>query len=224
MDEDKPDTEESSKQTPEETPDGGSADGETSDDEEDGPGPELQTREKEAGEADEEQDEPAPEPEEKAQASDELLKTRERMLRIAADYENYRKRAKRDVEEAERKARVDVLKEILPVFDNLARAVEHGSEVQDAAPIIQGAQMVSRQFEENLEKFGLKRIESVGKPFDPSMHDAISQEVSDEAEPGTVIKEFLAGYMLGDRLLRAAMVVVAKAGPAGDDEPPDDAT
>jgi molecular chaperone GrpE len=155
---------------------------------------------------------------EKAQANDELLKTRERMLRIAADFENFRKRSKKDLEDAEHKARVDILKEMLPVFDNLARAVEHGGSVQDIEPIIQGARMVTKQFEENLAKFGLKRIESVGEVFDPSIHDAIAQEESDEARPGTIVKEFLAGYMLGDKLLRAAMVVVAKAGPGGGEK------
>lgn len=183
-------------------------------------------RKKPAGEAKDKPEEPE-EPEEeaggeedevkkarekKSQATDELLKSRERTLRIAADFENYRKRAKKDLEEAEHKARVSLLKEMLPVFDNLARAVEHGSEVQDAKPIIEGARMVTMQFEENLAKFGLKRIESVGKVFDPTIHDAISQEESHEAKPGTIIKEFLAGYMLGDRLLRASMVVVARAG------------
>ncbi|MBW2261478.1 MAG: nucleotide exchange factor GrpE [Deltaproteobacteria bacterium] len=152
---------------------------------------------------------------EKSQATDELLKTRERMLRIAADFENFRKRSKKDLQDAEHKARVDILKEMLPVFDNLARAVEHGASVKDLEPIIQGARMVTKQFEENLAKFGLKRIESVGKGFDPTIHDAISQEESEEAKPGTIIKEFLAGYTLGDKLLRAAMVVVAKAGQGG---------
>jgi molecular chaperone GrpE len=150
---------------------------------------------------------------EEAPKGDELLKTRERMLRIAADFENYRKRAKRDLEEAEHRARVEILKELLPVFDNLARAVEHGSDVEDIEPVLQGARMVTRQFEENLARFGLKRIEAVGEVFDPSLHDAIAQEESDEARPGTIVREFLAGYTLGDKLLRPAMVVVAKPGP-----------
>ena len=154
---------------------------------------------------------------EKAQANEGLIKTRERMLRIAADFENFRKRSKKDLTDAEHKARVDILKEMLPVFDNLARAVEHGDSVKDIEPVLQGARMVTRQFEENLARFGLKRIESVGEVFDPMIHDAIAQEESEEAKPGTIVKEFLAGYMLGDKLLRAAMVVVAKAGAGGGD-------
>ena len=132
------------------------------------------------------------------------------MLWMAADFENYRKRSKRDLRDAEDNARIEILKEMLPVFDNLARAVEHGAGVEDLAPIIEGARMVTKQFEENLAKFGLKRIEAVGEFFDPSLHDAIAQEATDEMEPGRVYKEFLAGDTLGDRLLRPALVVVAK--------------
>lgn len=198
--------------SPEEEPDEGP---------EEAPGPALAKRS-------EDEDEPEQALEkaekEKAQANEELLKTRERMLRIAADFENFRKRSKRDLEEAEHKARVGILKEMLPVFDNLARAVEHADSVQDVEPIIKGAQMVSKQFEENLAKFGLRRIKSVGEVFDPSVHDAIAQEESEEHKPGTVMKEFLAGYMLGEKLLRASMVIVAKPGGAkkkddgGDEE------
>ena len=228
MDEEKKDTEEK-KDAEEEEADESSEeeDGEEVDEEEDS------DDEEDEGDSDDEEEKPArpkfelaakpgkkeekeekAEPE-KAQANEELLKTRERMLRIAADFENYRKRAKKDVEDARHKAQVDILKEMLPIFDNLARAVEHGTGVADAEPVIQGAKMVTKQFEENLARFGLRRIESIGKTFDPSIHDAISQEESDEAAPGTIIKEFLAGYMLGDRLLRAAMVVVAKPGSGG---------
>ncbi len=146
----------------------------------------------------------------RSQMGDDLLRSKEKMLRVAADFENFRKRAKRDQDDAVHNARVEVLKEILPVFDNLARAVEHGENVQDIRPILDGAKMVTRQFEENLARFGLKRIRSVGDVFDPMLHEAIAQEETTEAQPGTIIREFLAGYMLGDRLLRAAMVVVAR--------------
>ena len=158
--------------------------------------------------------EPDPEPDPSAERirrlEEDLLKSKERMLRVAADFENFRKRTKKDTAEAEQRARVSILKEILPVFDNLSRAVEHGSSLKDPEPIFEGARMVTRQFEENLAKFGLRRIESLGKVFDPGMHDAIAQEESEECPPGTVIREFLAGYTLEDRLLRPAMVVVAK--------------
>jgi molecular chaperone GrpE len=199
------DAEEEAEEPSEDEQEGGD---ETSDEEEEKPArPKFELAAKPGEKEEQEKAEPA-----KAQANEELLKTRERMLRIAADFENYRKRAKKDLDDARHKAQVDILKEMLPIFDNLARAVEHGSGVDDAEPVIQGAKMVTKQFEENLAKFGLKRIESIGKTFDPTIHDAISQEESDEAAPGTIIKEFLAGYMLGDRLLRASMVVVAKPG------------
>ncbi len=215
------------KEPPEEEPGEESGDGDPGDEQE----PALVASKEPAGdEAGESSGDGEPEQEaagdasekDKAQANDELLKTRERMLRIAADFENYRKRSKKDLKDAEHKARVDILKEMLPIFDNLARAVEHGESVKDLEPIIQGARMVTKQFEENLGRFGLKRIKSVGEVFDPMVHDAISQEESDEAKPGTIIKEFLAGYMLGDKLLRAAMVVVARAGSTGGAKSKDD--
>jgi molecular chaperone GrpE len=156
-------------------------------------------------------------PDELERTREQLRLTKEKMLRLAADFDNYRKRARRDQEEAVHKARTDILKEILPVFDNLARAVEHGDSVQDIKPILDGAKMVSRQFEETLARFGLERIEAVGRVFDPAEHEALAQEQTDEVEPGVVLKEFLAGYKLGDRLLRAAMVVVAKAPDGSDD-------
>lgn len=148
--------------------------------------------------------------EERKRSSEELIKAKEKMLRVAADFENFRKRARKDQDEAVRSARVEILKEMLPVFDNLARAVEHGESVEDIQPVIEGAQMVTRQFEDNLAKFGLKRVKAVGEVFDPMMHEAIAQEDSTEVEPGVVVKEFLAGYVLGERLLRASMVVVAR--------------
>lgn len=152
---------------------------------------------------------------ERQRSGDELIKAKEKMLRVAADFENFRKRARRDQDDAVHSARVEVLKEMLPVFDNLARAVEHGDSVQDIAPILEGAKMVTKQFEENLARFGLKRIKAEGEIFDPMVHEAIAQEESTEVEPGVVLREFLSGYMLGDRLLRASMVVVARAPASG---------
>jgi molecular chaperone GrpE len=146
----------------------------------------------------------------KREAQDDLLKNKEKMLRVAADFENFRKRARRDQQDAVHRAQTDILKEMLPVFDNLNRAVEHATTVQDITPIIEGANMVTRQFEENLAKFGLKRIKAVGEIFDPMLHEAISQEETDEAPPGVIVKEFLSGYTLQDRLVRASMVIVAR--------------
>lgn len=143
----------------------------------------------------------------------ELAETKDRMLRIAADFENYRKRARREQEEARVKGREEVLKELLPVFDNLDRAVEAAgaqTEGASASAIVEGVAMVQKQFEDGLARFGLKRFSAMGEVFDPNFHEAVAQVESPDAAPGTVVQEFQKGYMLGERLLRASMVVVAK--------------
>src|SRR5678815_2730148 len=115
--------------------------------------------------------EPTPE-EQRAQlqaAHDEL---KDRLLRNAADFENYKKRAKKEVDEAQSRGRESVLKEILPVLDNLERALQHAPEKD---PLAVGVRMVEKQLLGALEKFGISRFSAVGQPFDPTLHDAIQQ-------------------------------------------------
>jgi molecular chaperone GrpE len=138
----------------------------------------------------------------------------DRYLRAAADLENSRKRHKRELDDARFDAKLRVLKEILPVVDNLERAVEHaGGDVDGDAKLkamVEGVQLVLRQFQTAFERLDVKPIEAEGQPFDPNLHEAISQLESDAA-PGTVIQVLQRGYRAGDRLLRPALVVVAKA-------------
>jgi len=158
--------------------------------------------------------EPTPE-EERAklqQAHDEL---KDRLLRTAADFENFKKRTKREMDEAQTRGREGVLKEILPVLDNLERALQHAAEKD---PLAVGVRMVEKQLLGALEKFGISRFSAVGQPFDPTMHDAIQQVETAEMPPGTVAMEFAKGYKAGDRLVRPAMVAVAKA-PAASAQP-----
>jgi molecular chaperone GrpE len=143
------------------------------------------------------------------------------LLRALADLDNARKRARREADEAARKAREDVLRELLPVFDNLERALQYVEGGADPKAIGKGIEMVLRLFEDTLSKLGGKRIHAVGQPFDPAQHEAIQQVESPEHPAGTVAREELAGYLFQDRLLRPAMVVVSKGPPsapaAGDD-------
>jgi len=139
----------------------------------------------------------------------------DRYLRGAADLENLRKRQKREAEDAKFETKNKVLKEMLPVVDNLERAIEHAaqsSEEVDPAlkPILEGVQLVLRQFTTAFERLDVTQVEAMDKPFDPNMHEAISQAESDAA-PGTVVQVLQRGYKSGDRLLRPALVVVAKA-------------
>src|SRR5438270_7697104 len=139
----------------------------------------------------------------------------DRLLRTAAEFENFKKRTKKEVDEASTRGREQLLKELLPALDNLARALQHAPA---GDPLAVGVMQTEKQLLQALEKFGVVRFTSVGKPFDPSLHDAIQQAETTEYPPGTVAQEFAPGYMLGQRLLRAAMVAVAKA-PAGDAPP-----
>ena len=134
----------------------------------------------------------------------------DRYLRPAADLENLRKRQRREVEDAKLESKGRVLKEMLPVVDNLERAIEHATTQAGTNPIVEGVQLVLRQFLTAFERLDVTPVEAAGQPFDPNLHEAISQQESDAA-PGTVVQVLQRGYKSGDRLLRPALVVVAKA-------------
>ena len=149
-----------------------------------------------------------------AAAEKDAKDNRDRYLRAAADLENMRKRQKRELEDARFDTKNKVLKEMLPVVDNLERAFEHagGQTEVDAAlrPIVEGVQLVLRQFQTAFERMEITPVEALGQPFDPNLHEAISQLESD-APSGTIVQVLQRGYRAGDRLLRPALVVVAKA-------------
>ena len=141
-------------------------------------------------------------------------KLKEQLLRTSADFENYRKRSRRDVEEARRRAKEDVLREVLLVIDNLERAVEASAAATDAKQVAEGVEMVLRGFDEVCSRVNMSRQSVLGEAFDPALHDAVQQLESPEYPLGTVSAQVRAGYMLDEKLLRPAMVVVSK-GPAG---------
>ena len=143
----------------------------------------------------------------------ERAKLKDQLLRTAADFDNYRKRARKDVELAERKGKEAVLREILPVIDNLERAVAASADAVDVQAVRDGVNMVLKSFEESAARLGIERVEAVGQRFDPNLHDAFQQVETDEVAPGTVVQEYQPGYKMGDKLLRPAMVVVARKVP-----------
>jgi molecular chaperone GrpE len=149
-----------------------------------------------------------------AESQAELGRVRDMLLRTAADFDNYRKRSRREMVEAEQRAREDLLRELLPVFDNLERAMQHADSATDVQGVVDGIRIVMRQFTETLGKLGVTRVESVGNPFDPAVHEAIQHLESSEHAPGTVMAEAQPGYRAGDRLIRPALVVVSKGSPA----------
>ncbi len=135
---------------------------------------------------------------------------KDQLLRTAADFENFRKRTRKDLEESERRGKEDAVRGLLPVIDNLERAVAAAAAAKDVAAVIDGVKMVLKLFEDQAGQLGLSRLTCVGERFDPSLHDAIQQKETDEHSPGTVVTEIVAGWRLGERLVRPAMVVVAK--------------
>jgi molecular chaperone GrpE len=160
---------------------------------------------------------PAPAPdrikelEEKLAAAEKEKKDNwDRYLRSAADVENMRKRQRREIDDAKHETKTKVLKEMLPVVDNLERAIEHAGGGGEKNPIVEGVQLVLRQFTTAFERLDVTVIDAMGQPFDPNLHEAISQQDSDQPA-GTVIQVLQRGYKAGDRLLRPALVVVAKA-------------
>jgi molecular chaperone GrpE len=157
-------------------------------------------------------EEAAADPLEVAQA--EAARLRDQLLRTAADFDNFRKRSRRELVDAERRSREDFLRDLLPVFDNLERATAHAETATDVKSLADGVNMVLRQFLDTLSKLGVERVQTQGVPFDPTQHEAIQHLETTEQPPGTVLHEVQAGYRAGDRLVRPAMVVVAKA-PSG---------
>ena len=132
------------------------------------------------------------------------------LLRTAADFDNFRKRTRREVDDARKAGREELLKEILPVFDNLERGIQSSQRATEVKAVADGLLMVLKQFENTLARMQITRVPTLGNMFDPSIHEAIQQVETDEQPPGTVVAEVQPGYMNGERLLRAAMVVVAK--------------
>jgi molecular chaperone GrpE len=146
-------------------------------------------------------------PEELLQQQIQELETR--TLRIQADYDNYRRRTLQEKEEFAKYASKNVVEKLLPVLDNLERALQASEGNADFDALKKGLDMVFKQFEMTLEGEGLTAIPSVGEPFDPNHHQAIMTVDSDEHEEGIVVEEVMKGYKLKDRVIRPAMVKVS---------------
>jgi molecular chaperone GrpE len=158
-----------------------------------------------------------------AQAPDELLAARDaeiaelkdRLLRAAAETENTRRRLERDKQDASAYAVTGFARDLLGVADNLRRALDaipaDARESESVRPILTGVEMTERELTNVLTRHGIKRVEAVGQKLDPNLHQAMIEVESDDAEPGTVVQELQAGYVIKDRLLRPALVSVAKA-------------
>ena len=135
---------------------------------------------------------------------------KDRWLRAAADLENTRKRTKREIDDAKIDAKFKVLKEMLPVVDNLERAIEHAGGPGEKNAIVEGVQLVLRQFTTAFERLEVTAIDAMGQPFDPNLHEAVSQQETNDTPEDHVVQQLRKGYRLRERLLRPATVIVAK--------------
>jgi molecular chaperone GrpE len=143
----------------------------------------------------------------------ELDALKDRYLRLAADFENYKRRSLKEREDLYNYGNENLIKELIETVDNLERALGHaqGSEEGvDGKTLVEGVQLTHRSLMRALEKFGLQRVEAEGEPFDPQVHEAIRQVESDEHPTGTVVAVDQKGYLLKDRLLRPALVGVSR--------------
>jgi molecular chaperone GrpE len=139
----------------------------------------------------------------------ELADTKDKYLRLYAEFENYKKKVQKDREELIKYSNESLVYELLPALDNLEMALKHSAE-KNSESLIKGVENTLRELNRILEKFGVKFVEAVGKPFDPAYHHAMSQVEREDVENNTVVEEFRKGYLYNEKVLRPSLVVVSK--------------
>jgi molecular chaperone GrpE len=142
----------------------------------------------------------------------EAAERHDQLLRLGAEFENYKKRVQKEKSDLIKFGNESLLKAVLPILDNLERAIDHGKKMNENGPLLQGVEITLRLFLTILERFGVKPAAAMGESFDPEKHEAVSQAESDQ-EPNRVISELEKGYLFHERLLRPAKVLVSKALP-----------
>lgn len=140
---------------------------------------------------------------------EELTQVQDRYLRLGAEFENFKKRSDREKQTSIRFANENLVSELLPVIDHLEAAILAANN-HSAESVVLGVQLVLKQLKDVLAKSGLKEFSSLGSPFNPNLHEALAERESNEHDAGVVLEEFQKGYMLNDRLVRPARVVVSK--------------
>lgn len=146
-----------------------------------------------------------------AALAEQVAGLRDQLLRSAAEIENVRRRAQRDVENAHKFAVEKLINDLFPVIDSLEKAVETAAATQGAEPIAQGVELSLKLFADTLTKSGVEQVDPLGEPFDPQVHEALAMVPNPDAEPNSVMEVMQKGYVLNGRLVRAAKVIVAKA-------------
>jgi molecular chaperone GrpE len=133
----------------------------------------------------------------------------DKWLRLRAEFENYKKRMQKEKADLMKFGNESLLRSILPILDNLERAIDHGKDLKENTSLLEGVELTLKQFLSTLERFGVKPVPAMGEVFDPEKHEAISYQESDQ-EPHRVISEVLKGYLFHERLLRPAKVIVSR--------------
>jgi len=135
----------------------------------------------------------------------------DRLLRVSAEFENYKKRTAREMADFKKYANQSLLRELLPIIDNLDLAIKAAAEASDSTDVclLDGVELTRKEILKVFENFHVEPIDALGKPFDPNFHEAVMREESDEHPENTVVSELQKGYLMHDRLLRPTMVVVA---------------
>ncbi len=153
-----------------------------------------------------------------AQHEEKMKELEDRLLRLAAEYDNYRKRTAREFEAICQNANENLILKLLDTLDNFERALDSAKNSNDYDSFRKGVELIYTHLKKLLEKEGLKEIEAVGKPFDPNFHEAVTQAESDKYEEGIVMQQMSKGYMLNGKLLRPSKVVVSKVKPKEEKE------
>ena len=143
------------------------------------------------------------------QLQSDLMRFRDLAMRTQADFENYRKRAIREKEEAIKYANASLIERLIPVIDNFEFGIQ-AARAEGSQAVLVGLEMVAKQFQEFLTSVGVEAVEAEGQPFDPNLHEAVGHEASKTVPEGTVIRQLRKGYKLRDRLIRPANVFVSK--------------
>lgn len=140
----------------------------------------------------------------------ELADLNQRFLRVAADFENYKRRTAQEKDDLLKYSNAKLIGELLPVLDNFQLALKNSGNSPEVQNMVKGMEMIYRQMLQVLEQAGMSKIEAVGQPFDPKLHEAIMQVEDDSVPEDTVVEELRAGYMLKERVIRPSMVKVSK--------------
>lgn len=146
--------------------------------------------------------------------------SKEKILRQYAEFENYRKRSQREFGAIRSQTKAGTIEEFLPIYDHFGMALSHSD--QDDSVLRQGMEMILAEFRRTFENLGVEELDAVGKPFDPDLHEAMAQEPSEDVPEGHVIRQWKAGFLMGEKLLRPATVVVS-AGPQTEEAAKDNA-